>query len=140
MATYPDRVIEAAGGVVWRRVDDRVQILLIHRPDYDDWSLPKGKLDPGEAADECALREVREETGLSCVLGPALAPTHYVDRRGGFKRVRYWAMQVRGGEFTVNAEVDEIRWLHVDEAVELLTYRRDRKVLSSFGAVATATS
>ena len=124
-------MIEAAGGVVWRVEDCEVHVLLIHRPRYDDWSLPKGKLDPGEEAAVGALREVREETGLQCTLGPELPRTLYFDRHRRRKRVRYWAMQVQSGRFEVNSEVDETRWLTIDEAVELLTHRRDRRVVQA---------
>lgn len=118
-------MIQAAGGVVRR--DDR--ILLVHRPRYDDWSLPKGKLDPGESSDEAALREVEEETGLRCHLGRELPSIEYHDRRGRPKQVRYWEMHPESGEFVPNDEVDEVRWVTTAEARELLTYDRDREVL-----------
>jgi 8-oxo-dGTP diphosphatase len=119
--------IEAAGGVV---VADDGQVLLVHRPRYDDWTLPKGKLDRGETFEEAALREVREETGLRCTLGREVATTEYRDSKDRPKVVRYWLMEVEGGDFRANDEVDEVRWLPVTDAAELLTYDRDREVLA----------
>ncbi len=122
-----ERRIEAAGGVV---VAGDGQVLLVHRPRYDDWTLPKGKLDPGESFEEAALREVREETGLRCTLGRELATTEYRDSKARPKIVRYWLMEVGSGEFEPNDEVDEVRWLPVTDAAALLTYDRDRDVLA----------
>jgi 8-oxo-dGTP pyrophosphatase MutT (NUDIX family) len=123
----------AAGGVVWRAgVGREPEVLLVHRPKYDDWTLPKGKLDAGEGSEEAALREVEEETGLRCALGEELASTEYADRYGRPKRVRYWAMEVDDGQFQPNHEVDEVRWLPVPSARQALTYDRDREVLDSF--------
>jgi 8-oxo-dGTP diphosphatase len=113
--------VKAAGGVVVR--DGRIAV--VHRPRYDDWSLPKGKLDPDESFEDAALREVREETGLHCVLGDELSSTFYDDRKGRSKIVRYWSMEVIEGEFEPNDEVDELRWLTPDDAGALLTYPRD---------------
>lgn len=115
-----------------RRRDGIDEVLLVHRPKYDDWTFPKGKADPGETDEECALREVAEETGLRCALGKELASTSYVDGHGRPKTVRYWAMRPLGGEFTPHAEVDEIRWLAPAEAAEALTYERDRDLLESW--------
>ena len=117
--------IRAAGGVVLHEG----QIAVVHRPKYDDWSLPKGKLDPGETWEEAALREVEEEIGLRCTLGEELPHVEYADRKGREKVVRYWLMEVEGGEFAPNDEVDEMRWLPPAEAVELLTYPRDRELV-----------
>ena len=89
-----EKRIEAAGGVVMRRGPEETEIAVVHRPRYDDWSFPKGKLDPGETFEEAALREVREETGLICRLGPELAFAHYDDNKGRPKVVRYWLMAV----------------------------------------------
>jgi 8-oxo-dGTP diphosphatase len=120
--------IEAAGGVVTTR-DGRV--LLVHRPRYDDWTLPKGKLDPGETFEEAALREVREETGLRCRLIEELPATRY-EVGGRPKIVRYWHMEPEAeGEFVPNDETDELRWLSPDEALSLLTYDRDREVVTA---------
>jgi 8-oxo-dGTP diphosphatase len=113
--------VRAAGGVVHR--DGRIAV--VHRPRYDDWSLPKGKLDPGESWEQAALREVREETGLECELGKELSSTSYHDRKGRAKLVRYWLMEPVGGEFAPNDEVDELRWLTPGEAAGVLTYPRD---------------
>ena len=100
-------VVRAAGGVVWRRSDAGLEVLLVHRPRYDDWSLPKGKADPGEDDVDTAAREVAEETGLAGVLGPELARIRYTDRNGRAKVVRYWSMTVDGPvpTFTPNGEV-----------------------------------
>ncbi|HJR25235.1 MAG TPA: NUDIX hydrolase [Acidimicrobiales bacterium] len=127
-------MIEAAGGVLWRRTSgDRVKILVIHRPRYDDWSLPKGKLEAGESARSAALREVEEETGLRCKAGDELAARRYKDRKGRSKRVRYWAMQPLDGEFEPNDEVDEVRWVPLDDAAGVLTYGHDADVVAELG-------
>jgi len=123
-------MIEAAGGVVWRRTEKGgIRVLLIHRPQYRDWSLPKGKLERGEGALTCALREVREETGLRCEAGPELAEVRYVDRKGRDKRVRYWAMQPVTGRFRRNREVDKVKWASLEEAASALTYEHDADVV-----------
>lgn len=123
-------LIEAAGGVVWRRTrQGRLKVLLVHRPAYDDWSLPKGKLDLGEEPEEAALREVEEETGLRCRLGPELSQTRYVDRKGRDKLVRYWAMEPVTGAFRPSSEVDEVRWLRVERCASVLSYARDAVVV-----------
>ena len=122
-----DGVVRAAGGVVVR--DGR--LLLVHRPKYDDWTFPKGKADPGESDEDCAVREVEEETGLRCELGEELPSTHYTDSRGRPKRVRWWRMEPVAGEFTPTDEVDEIRWLPREEAAALLSYDRDRILLEA---------
>jgi 8-oxo-dGTP diphosphatase len=118
--------VKAAGGVVLR--DGR--IALVHRPRYDDWSLPKGKLDPGESWEECAVREVQEETGLRCTLGRELSSTSYTDRKGRAKVVRYWVMDIAEDDgFTPDDEVDELRWLAPDEAAALLSYPHDAALI-----------
>ena len=124
-------MVEAAGGVVVR--DGLVAV--IHRPKYDDWSLPKGKLERGESWEEAAVREVREETGLVCSLGDEIGPPReYVDRKGRPKTVRYWRMEVEEDPgFEVNDEVDELRWLSVADAMRLLTHGSDRALLGELG-------
>ncbi|MEO6121683.1 MAG: NUDIX hydrolase [Acidimicrobiales bacterium] len=125
-----DDHVRAAGGVVWRRGEDGgTEVLLVHRPKYDDWTVPKGKADPGESDENCARREVEEETGLRCALGDHLADIAYTDRSGRSKVARYWAMRVLSGAFVANSEVDEVRWLSLADAVAALTYRRDARVL-----------
>ena len=117
--------IEAAGGVVMR--DGKVA--LVHRPRYDDWTLPKGKLDPGESFEEAATREVEEETGLRASLVRELPGTSY-NATGRPKVVRYWLMDVvHEGSFVPNDETDQLRWVTPEEALGLLSYDRDRDVL-----------
>ncbi len=124
--------VRAAGGVVWRDGPGGVEILLVHRPRYSDWSLPKGKLDDGEGWTDAAAREVTEETGLTCELGSALAAVHYNDRRGRVKEVRYWAMRPISGTFAPNSEVDAIEWTNLHDAMARVTYEFDLYVLDSF--------
>ena len=119
--------VRAAGGLVVR--DGRV--LLVHRPKYDDWTFPKGKADEGETDEECALREVREETGLSCELVEHVGVTEYVDSRGRPKVVHWFVMRPLEGAFEVTDEVDELRWEPPDEAAELLSYERDLPLLAA---------
>ncbi len=124
-------LIRAAGGVVCRIGQlGETQVAIVHRPVYDDWTLPKGKVEPDEKAEDCALREVKEETGLRCELVRPLGCTAYIDRRGRDKVACYWVMEVLGGRFRAAIEVDKLAWLPVDEAIERLTYERDRKLLS----------
>lgn len=121
----------AAGGVVWRKEssDCEVEVVLVHRARYDDWSLPKGKLDEGETDEEAALREVEEETSVVAALGPELPPTTYLDRSGKHKRVRYWAMTVVSGEPLGANEVDEAAWVPLSAAAEKLSYPHDVTVV-----------
>jgi 8-oxo-dGTP diphosphatase len=124
-------VIRAAGGVVCRPSrSGKTEVAVIHRPAYDDWTLPKGKIEPDEKPEDCALREVREETGLRCELGRPLGCTAYVDRRGRDKVVCYWLMEVKGGRFRPGIEVDKLQWLSVEDALRKLTYTRDRTLLA----------
>ena len=123
--------VRAAGGVVIRQQAGQGEVIVVHRPRYDDWTLPKGKVAPGESDEDCALREVEEETGLRCRLGRELASVSYVDRRGRQKTVRYWEMMPLGGSFAPNHEVDEVRWLPLEQAERTLSYARDRDVLEN---------
>ena len=105
----------------------------MHRPRYDDWTLPKGKLDPGETFEQAALREVEEETGVRAELVRELPATTY-EENGRPKIVRYWLMEVAGERpFEPNDEVDELRWVPVDEALQLLSYERDRELVANAG-------
>jgi len=134
--------IRAAGGILWRSISkDRggeplVEVAVIHRPRYDDWSLPKGKLAPGESEIEGAVREVWEETGFRVRMGRPVGEIRYMKRNSfGEERpkvVRYWAMHADGGQFFPNNEVDELRWLPLNEASEILTHPRDREILEKF--------
>jgi 8-oxo-dGTP diphosphatase len=113
-------------------VDGKGRIALVHRPKYDDWSLPKGKLDPGEGFEEAGLREVEEEIGVRCRLVGELPSTQYRDAKGRQKLVRYWLMEpVTDGGFEPTSEIDELRWLSPDEAAAALSYERDREVLEA---------
>jgi 8-oxo-(d)GTP phosphatase len=132
-----NRIVYAAGAVLWRPAGDpadknaALEIAVIHRPRYDDWSLPKGKVDPGETAPVAAVREVFEETGSRSILGRRLAAVSYpIDL--GVKKVYYWAARSTGGEFTPGNEVDELIWLPVADAAKKLNYPQDRKVLRQF--------
>ncbi|MBH0775451.1 NUDIX hydrolase [Nocardia bovistercoris] len=128
--------IHAAGALVWRGCaeDPRtVEIAVVHRPKYRDWSLPKGKLDPGETPIAAAVREVGEETGLSCRLGRYLGYVTYpVTGHRKLKRVDYWAAEALGGEFDANAEVDALSWHRLDRVMDTLSYPMDRQVVRAF--------
>ena len=123
--------IEAAGGVLVRPgPDGPVEVLVVHRPKYDDWSFPKGKLQRGETHEEAAVREVEEESAVTGRLVRELEPDFYTDPLGRWKRVRYWLMDpVTVRTFEPSAEVDEIRWLPEEDAAELLSHSHDRRVL-----------
>ena len=125
--------ILAAGAVLWRYADesDTTEVALVHRPRYDDWSLPKGKVDPGETEPVTAVREIEEETGYAAKLGRRLASVSYPVEQGT-KKVRYWAARALGGEFTAGDEVDQLIWLPVADAMKCLQYPHDRKVLRRF--------
>lgn len=129
-----DGHVRAAGGVIWRPsqwLPGRVDVLLVHRPAYDDWTLPKGKAEHGESDEETARREVEEETGLTVELGPELPSTEYLDRYAKPKRVRYWAMTPIAGEARGSHEVDVARWLLFERARQMLSYERDQAVLDA---------
>jgi 8-oxo-dGTP pyrophosphatase MutT (NUDIX family) len=123
--------VKAAGGLVRRQAGGGgVELAVVHRPRYDDWSFPKGKLDPGEGWEACALREVQEETGLRCRLLRELPPVAYTDHKGRAKAVRYWLMEPeRDDGFTADDEVDELRWLAPAAVEELLSYPHDVELL-----------
>ena len=122
-------VVRAAGGIPVRDGAEGLEVLVVHRDRYDDWSFPKGKCDPDETDEACAIREVEEETGLRCRLEDELPSTEYVDARGRPKRVRYWRLDVAGGELAFDHEVDDARWVTSAEAEKLLSYKRDLAVL-----------
>ncbi len=119
--------VEAAGGIV---VDESGRVAIVHRPRYDDWSLPKGHLETGETAEDAALREVFEETGLSCRIIGSAGETQYRDRKGRPKRVRYFSMSITAGSFLVNDEVDELRWIDESE-IDELSYGFDAELVRS---------
>jgi 8-oxo-dGTP pyrophosphatase MutT (NUDIX family)/phosphohistidine phosphatase SixA len=138
-----ERTTTAAGGVVWRkrpgpgprRPEPRVEVLVVHRPSYDDWTFPKGKTDPGETLQQTAVREIGEEAGVRVRLGHPLRQVTY-PISGGTKVVAYWCARVTGPDddtpFVPNKEVDEIRWVGLDTAATLLTYDHDLGLLEQF--------
>jgi 8-oxo-dGTP diphosphatase len=126
-----ERLVAAAGAAVWRRAGDGIEVLLVHRPRYDDWSLPKGKLEPGESWEDGARREVEEETGVTGVLGPHLATSTYTDQKGRPKEVRWFELGSPRGNFVANDEVDEVAWLSPDAARRRVTRPADVEVLNA---------
>jgi 8-oxo-dGTP pyrophosphatase MutT (NUDIX family) len=140
----PRAEIRAAGAVLWRRNGRGLEVAVVHRPRYDDWSLPKGKIDDGETAPAAAVREVGEETGFRVALGRRLGEARYLvqapAKRTGPKVVEYWAARAVGGAFAANAEVDQLRWLTPADAAGLLSYDYDRNVLRSFTALPVPTA
>jgi 8-oxo-dGTP diphosphatase len=127
--------VRAAGGLVCRRREDGTrEILLVHRPAYDDWSFPKGKLEPGEREEDAAMREVEEETGLRCRLEAEVATTRYCDARGRDKTVRYWLMTPIAGTLEAANEVDDARFVTLTQARELLSHARDAELLAELRA------
>jgi 8-oxo-dGTP diphosphatase len=135
-----DKLIEAAGGLLWRPVHGGagIEVALVHRPKYDDWSIPKGKLNSGEHPVVGAVREVLEETGFTGTPGRPLEEVRYL-KDGSPKRVRFWAMRVAGGQFVPNDEVDQIMWLPPKEAQKHLNPLRDRGVVSGVDYAAVST-
>jgi 8-oxo-(d)GTP phosphatase len=138
-------MIKAAGAVLWTLDSGRPRIAVVHRPRYDDWSLPKGKLHEGEDAAAGAVREVSEETGHSLVLGRRLGEVSYVvlpgaAKRHGPKTVEYWAARATGGQFASNDEVDQLGWMRPEQAARVLSYPWDRTVLNRFIASPAETS
>jgi 8-oxo-dGTP diphosphatase len=126
----PTDLVQAAGGLVVRRQEGHLEIVVVHRPVHQDWSFPKGKLEAGENFEMAALREVREETGMACRLLRFIGHTEYVDRKGRPKAVAYWIMAAEGGFFTPNEEVDDLRWVSMEEATNLLSYPRDMELIA----------
>ena len=135
--------VRAAGGLVWRRGTtadpNDFEVVVVHRPRYDDWSLPKGKADGDEADEACALREVAEETGLRCVIDADLGSSSYTDRKGRPKVVRWFLMHADDDDTThipdsaaEVPEVDEVRWMTADDAMLLLSYEHDRELVAGF--------
>lgn len=123
--------VRAAGGVVWRPgPGGDPEVAVVHRPKYDDWSLPKGKLDAGESWEAAALREVWEEIGLRCALGEEVGEVTYTDPRGRPKRVRYWLMAAGEGDFEPNDEVDELRWVPGSAVGDALSYAHDVELVA----------
>jgi 8-oxo-dGTP pyrophosphatase MutT (NUDIX family) len=130
--------VRAGGGVVRRRRENGdYEYAVVHRPRYDDWSLPKGKVDAGESDEQAALREVEEETGVRGELGPELGTVRYTDRKGRAKHVRYWLMDVARGpsDFRPNQEIDDLRWCSAADAGKLLSYEHDRKLIANAEAL-----
>ena len=121
--------IEAGGGVIVDLSKSKPRYLLIHRPRYDDWSLPKGKLSKNEKHRDAALREVKEETGLVCEVLAKLSPVNYLTPNGNKKRVKYWLMAPLSGKFVRNDEVDAVTWVKRSQAMSLLTHVHDQAVL-----------
>ena len=137
----PDIEVHAAGVVPWRRSrSGEIEVLLVHRPQYDDWTFPKGKRTQGETDEQTALREVEEETGLQGTLGLELPATRYLDRRRRHKRVRYWGLQPNIETASPQNEVDAVAWLRVVEAARRLTYERDVAVLRALELVVARSS
>ena len=124
--------VRAAGGIVWRTGSaGSPEVAVVHRPRYDDWSFPKGKVQAGETDEQTALREVEEELGMRCRIENDLGTIEYADHDGRHKVVRYWTMKALTGSFSAGDEVDEARWLPLSEAMEILTYEHDRGLLRS---------
>ena len=130
----PAAAIRAAGGIVWRVHSGSIEVAAVHRPKYDDWSLPKGKLEPGETELAAAVREIGEELGARVAVSRRIGTVGY-DVAEGHKTVTYWVMRHVGGEFTPNSEVDGLEWLRPKQARERLTYHVDRRIMSDFAAV-----
>jgi 8-oxo-dGTP diphosphatase len=124
--------VRAAGGVPYRERNGSVEVLLVHRPKYDDWTFPKGKNDPGESDEECVHREVEEETGLRVALERYLGESRYRDGKGRPKVARFWAVRPVAGEARPQFEVDDLEWLDPEEARARLSYDRDREILDAF--------
>jgi 8-oxo-dGTP diphosphatase len=132
-----EAIVHAAGGMIVRQTaEGALEVAIVHRPMRQDWTFPKGKLEPGETFEECAVREVGEETNFVCRLGSFVGHTEYRDRKDRPKVVAYWVMEVESGEFAPGREVDELRWVDLAGAAHLLSYERDRDLLVALGAAA----
>ena len=140
MAKTDKSVSLAGGGVLWRRDGDALVVAVVHRPRYDDWSLPKGKLHNGEQTLLGAVREVGEETGAEVEVGRRLNSVTYVMSDGTPKHVSYWAMRYLSGEHEPGDEVDRLQWLTIAEATQLVSYPMDRGVLADFARLPTPTA
>lgn len=125
------RLIRAAGGVVWRPAPGGLEVALVHRPKYDDWSLPKGKLEDGESALAAGVREVGEELGALVAVSRKLTRVRY-EVAQGVKQVDFWVMRRRAGEFRPSDEIDDVRWLPPADARAALSYETERTVLDEF--------
>jgi len=138
----PGELVLAGGGILLRAdPSGRWQVAVVHRPSpRNDWSLPKGKVEPDETLESCALREVEEETGFRCRLLEVVGTTEYVDRRGRPKEVTYWLMEVVDGSFSPNEEVDDLRWLELAMARRALSYEHDRRLLALLDTLSLARS
>jgi len=126
-------VIRAAGALLWRESSaGEIEVALVHRPRYGDWSLPKGKIDENETALACAYREVFEETGIKTRFTRQLGAVEYEDN-GAQKRVKYWVAQALGAsDFVANDEVDQLRWLKPSDSIELATHQSDKEMIERF--------
>ncbi len=128
--------IFGGGGVIWRVYNGSLQVVLVHHGTQGDWSIPKGKQDPGEDIETCAVREVLEETGLHCETDLYIGAFHYIDRYNRTKVVQYWSMHAGDDEelhvLSPTMEIDDARWVNIDEAVNMVTISRDRLVLCGF--------
>jgi 8-oxo-dGTP diphosphatase len=127
-------IVQAAGGLVVRRHKGSLEIVVVHRPVQQDWSFPKGKLETGETFELAALREVHEETGMTCRLLRFIGHTEYLDRKGRPKAVAYWVMAAESGFFAPNEEVDELLWLDLESAARVLSYPRDWELVAVLSA------
>lgn len=126
-------VVKAAGAVIYREHNGEIEIVVVHRTKYDDWSLPKGKVDPGESLPQTAVRELHEETGYECALENWLCTTSYPLDDKEVKKVTYWSARAKSGDFSPNNEVDELLWLPVKKARNKVSYKLDRHVIDAFG-------
>lgn len=140
ISDHPEIEVWAAGGAVWRVVDGTIELLLAHRDSHGDWTMPKGKLDPGETLRACALREVEEETGFACTTGERLSLVTYTDARGRPKAVVYWTMQIERGAFVPNTEVEAVAWFDLASARATLTYTHDVELVDEIEAAISSST